>query len=43
MIVMGKHGKRRGLKRLLMGSTTEKVIGNSPCSVLVVKPEEPAH
>lgn len=43
MIVMGKHGKRRGLKRLLMGSTTEKVIGNAPCSVLVVKPEQPAH
>ncbi len=38
IIVMGKHGKRRGLKRLLMGSTTEKVIANAPCSVLVVKP-----
>jgi nucleotide-binding universal stress UspA family protein len=36
MIVMGSHGKT-GLKRLLMGSVTEKVIGNSPCPVLVVK------
>lgn len=35
-IVMGSHG-RTGLKRLLMGSVTEKVIGHSPCPVLVVK------
>lgn len=36
MIVMGRHG-RKGLKRLLMGSVTAKVIGHAPCSVLVVK------
>jgi nucleotide-binding universal stress UspA family protein len=36
MIVMGSHG-RTGLKRLLMGSVTEKVIGSAPCPVLVVK------
>jgi nucleotide-binding universal stress UspA family protein len=36
MIVMGSHG-RTGLRRLLMGSVTEKVIGNAPCPVLVVK------
>jgi len=36
MIVMGSHG-RTGLKRILMGSVTEKVIGHSPCPVLVVK------
>lgn len=35
-IVMGSHG-RTGLKRLLMGSVTEKVIGHAPCPVLVVK------
>lgn len=35
MIVMGRRGKR-GLKRLVMGSTTAWVIGHSPCSVLVV-------
>lgn len=35
-IVMGSHG-RTGLRRLLMGSVTEKVIGHSPCPVLVVK------
>jgi len=33
---MGSHG-RTGLKRLLMGSVTEKVIGHSPCPVLVVR------
>jgi nucleotide-binding universal stress UspA family protein len=33
---MGSHG-RTGLKRLLMGSVTERVIGQSPCPVLVVK------
>ncbi len=36
MIVIGSHGKT-GLKRLLMGSVVEKVIGHSHCPVLVVK------
>ncbi len=36
VIIMGSHG-RTGLKRLLMGSVTEKVIGYAPCPVLVVK------
>lgn len=36
LIVMGSHG-RSGLTRLLMGSITEKVIGHTPCPVLVVK------
>ncbi len=35
MIVMGRRGLK-GLKRLVMGSTTARVIGLSPCSVLVV-------
>jgi len=35
-IVIGSHGKT-GLKRLLMGSVAEKVIGYAPCPVLVVK------
>lgn len=35
-IVLGSHG-RTGLKRLLMGSVTEKVIGYASCPVLVVK------
>lgn len=36
VIVMGSHG-RTGLKRLLMGSVTEKVIGHAPCPVLVTR------
>lgn len=36
IIVMGSHG-RHGIKRLLMGSVTSRVIGHAPCSVLVVK------
>ena len=36
VIVMGTHGKT-GLMRLLMGSTTERVIGSAPCNVLVVR------
>jgi nucleotide-binding universal stress UspA family protein len=36
VIFMGSHG-RTGLKRLLMGSVTEKVVGLAPCPVLVVK------
>ncbi|MBM4286463.1 MAG: universal stress protein, partial [Deltaproteobacteria bacterium] len=35
-IVLGSHG-RTGLKRLLMGSVTERVIGHAGCPVLVVK------
>ena len=35
MIVMGRRG-RTGLKRLMMGSVTAKVIGHSHCKVLVV-------
>ena len=36
VIVMGSHG-RTGIRRLLMGSVTEKVIGYAPCPVMVVK------
>ena len=36
IIVMGSHG-RTGLKRLLMGSVAEKVIGYAPCPVLVTR------
>jgi nucleotide-binding universal stress UspA family protein len=36
LIVMGTYGKK-GVKKLLMGSSTEKVIGNAGCAVLVVK------
>ncbi len=36
LIVVGTYG-REGLKKLFMGSTTEKVIGLSDCAVLVVR------
>ncbi len=35
VIVMGRRGKT-GLKKVLMGSVTAKVIGYAPCNVLVV-------
>jgi nucleotide-binding universal stress UspA family protein len=36
LIIMGSRG-RTGLKKLLMGSVAERVIGQSPCPILVVK------
>ncbi|MBI5056367.1 MAG: universal stress protein [Nitrospirae bacterium] len=35
MIITGRRG-RKGLKRLMMGSETAKIIGHAPCNVLVV-------
>jgi len=37
MIVMGKHGVKKGLKKLFLGSVTSKVLNEAPCSVLVVR------
>ncbi|WP_455205202.1 TSUP family transporter [Kaarinaea lacus] len=36
LIVMGSHG-RTGLERLLVGSVSERVIGQAECPVMVVK------
>ena len=36
VIVLGTHG-RTGVDRLVMGSVAERVMRDSPCSVLVVK------
>lgn len=36
VIILGSHG-RTGMRRLLMGSVTERVIGHAKCAVLVVK------
>ncbi len=36
LIIMGSRGLT-GLKKLVMGSVTEQVIGRSPCPILVVK------
>jgi universal stress protein A len=39
LIVIGNHG-RTGLKRLMMGGTTEKVVRHAPCPVLVIRERE---
>jgi len=36
LIVLGTHG-RSGLERALLGSTTERVLNQTPCAVLVVR------
>lgn len=36
LIILGTHGLT-GLKRLFLGSTTEKVVRHAPCSVLVTR------
>lgn len=38
IIIMGSHG-RRGIKKMIIGSTAQKVIGYAACPVLVVKNE----
>ncbi|MBI2877202.1 MAG: universal stress protein [Candidatus Tectomicrobia bacterium] len=38
LIVMGTHG-RTGLERVLLGSTTEKVVRLAPCAVMTVRGE----
>lgn len=37
LIVMATHG-RKGLRRLVLGSVTERVVRQAPCPVLTVKP-----
>jgi nucleotide-binding universal stress UspA family protein len=39
LIILGSHG-RTGLRRLLMGSVAERVIGQAHCPVLVVKRQD---
>ncbi len=41
LIVMGTHG-RRGFKRFLLGSVTERVLREAPCPVLTVPARAPA-
>lgn len=40
LIVMGTHG-RSGVDRLLLGSTTEKLLRKTPCPLLTVPPHAP--
>jgi universal stress protein A len=39
LIVMSTHG-RTGAEHALIGSVTEKVVRNAPCSVLVLRPRK---
>lgn len=39
LIVMATHG-RRGFSKLILGSTTEKVLEHAPCPVLLLRPVE---
>jgi nucleotide-binding universal stress UspA family protein len=39
LIVISSHGYH-GLRRLVLGSTAERVVRHAPCSVLVVKPAD---
>jgi nucleotide-binding universal stress UspA family protein len=41
LIVVGSHG-RTGVKRWLLGSVAQAVVGHAPCSVEVVRRREPA-
>lgn len=41
MIVIGTHG-RTGLSHVLLGSVAERVVQHAPCSVLTVRPGQPA-
>lgn len=36
LIIMANHG-RKGINRFMLGSVSEEVVRNAPCSVLVVK------
>ena len=36
LVAMGSHG-RTGIKRILLGSVTEKVVRHAPCPVLVAR------
>ncbi len=37
LIVINTHG-RKGIKKIMMGSVTDKVVQESPCPVLALKP-----
>jgi len=39
LVVMSTHG-RTGIENALIGSVTEKVVRNAPCSVLVLRPRK---
>jgi nucleotide-binding universal stress UspA family protein len=38
LVVLGTRG-RTGVRSLLMGTTAERIVDHSPCSVLAIKPD----
>lgn len=40
LIVLSTHG-RSSVEHMLLGGTTEKLVRNAPCSVLVIRPRKP--
>ena len=42
MMILATHG-RRGLRRLIAGSVTERVLHTTPCPLLVVPPQNTLH
>jgi nucleotide-binding universal stress UspA family protein len=42
VIVVGSHG-RTGVKRLFLGSVSERVVRHATCPVLVIHSEETGH
>ena len=39
VIVVGAHGHRGAIERILLGSVSEQIVRHAPCAVLVVRPE----
>ena len=39
MVVVGTHGRDKGMKGLFSSTISEKLVSKAPCSVMVVKPE----
>jgi nucleotide-binding universal stress UspA family protein len=42
VIVVGAHGHRGAIERILLGSVSEQIVRHAPCAVLVVRPEPEA-
>ena len=39
MVIVGTHGRERGMKGLFNSTISEKLVSKATCSVMVVKPE----
>ena len=39
LLILGDHGKKKGMERFMLGSVSNDIIRNAPCAVLVVKPK----